>query len=171
MGLLEDISSFPWSDHVTLHVSNEGTRADIHSIMSGYKSGWNVYACGAETYMSAVMDAAKRAGFPEDARHLEYFSVPEIPDYENSVFTIKLLKSKIELTVPANKNAAEVLIENGIPVNLKCSDGLCGVCQCGLVSGEVEHRDFVLSKAQQKNTIITCQSRAAKPEGLLELNL
>ncbi|MDV3051020.1 MAG: reductive dehalogenase domain-containing protein, partial [Planktomarina sp.] len=74
MGLLEDISSFPWSDHVTLHVSNEGTRADFHSIMSGYQSGWNVYACGAEAYMSAVMDAAQRAGFPEDARHLEYFS-------------------------------------------------------------------------------------------------
>ena len=171
MGLLEDISSFPWSDHVTLHVSNEGTRADFHSIMSGYQSGWNVYACGAEAYMSAVMDAAQRAGFPEDARHLEYFSVPEIPDYKNSAFTIKLLKSKIELTVPANKNAAEVLIENGIPVNLKCSDGLCGVCKCGLVSGEVEHRDFVLSKAQQKNTIIVCQSRAANPDGLLELNL
>jgi ferredoxin len=121
--------------------------------------------------MLAVMGAAERAGFPEDARHLEYFSVPETPDYENSAFKIKLLKSKIELTVPADKNAAEVLIENGIAVNLKCSDGLCGVCQCELVSGEVEHRDFVLSKAQQKNTIIVCQSRAAKPEGLLKLNL
>jgi reductive dehalogenase len=171
MGLLEDISDFPWSNHVTLHVSSEGTRADINSIMSGYQTGWNVYACGAETYMLAVMDAAERAGFPEDARHLEYFSVPETPDYENSAFKIKLLKSKIELTVPADKNAAEVLIENGIAVNLKCSDGLCGVCQCELVSGEVEHRDFVLSKAQQKNTIIVCQSRAAKPEGLLKLNL
>ncbi|MDA8741458.1 4Fe-4S dicluster domain-containing protein, partial [Amylibacter sp.] len=171
MGLLEDISGFPWSNHVSLHVSSEGTRADINSIMSGYQAGWNVYACGAETYMLAVMDAAERAGFPEDARHLEYFSVPETPDYENSAFKIKLLKSKIELTVPADKNAAEVLIENGIAVNLKCSDGLCGVCQCELVSGEVEHRDFVLSKAQQKNTIIVCQSRAAKPEGLLKLNL
>jgi ferredoxin len=81
------------------------------------------------------------------------------------------MKSEIELPVPANKNAAEVLIDNGIAVNLKCSDGLCGVCQCGLISGEVEHRDFVLSKAQQKNTIILCQSRAAKSEGLLELDL
>ena len=64
--------------------------------------------------------------------------MPETPDYENSAFKIKLLKSKIELTVPANKNAAEVLVDNGIAVNLKCSDGLCGVCQCGLISGEVE---------------------------------
>ena len=121
--------------------------------------------------MSAVMDDAERAGFPEDAKHLEYFSVPETPDYENSAFTIKLMKSEIELLVPADKNAAEVIIDNGIAVNLKCSDGLCGVCQCGLISGEVEHRDFVLSKAQQKNTIILCQSRAAKSEGLLELDL
>ena len=171
MGLLGDIDSFPWSDHVTLHISSEGTRANFTNIMAEYQIGWHVYACGSEVYMSAVMDDAERAGFPEDAKHLEYFSVPETPDYENSAFTIKLMKSEIELPVPADKNAAEVLIDNGIAVNLKCSDGLCGVCQCGLISGEVEHRDFVLSKAQQKNTIILCQSRAAKSEGLLELDL
>ena len=75
------------------------------------------------------------------------------------------------MLVPADKNAAEVIIDNGIAVNLKCSDGLCGVCQCGLMSDEGEHRDFVLSKAQQKNTIILCQSRAAISEVLLELYL
>ena len=171
MGLLEDIAGFPWADHVTLHVSSEGTRADLDAIMAGYEPGWHVYTCGAEAYMSAVMHAAERAGFPEEARHLEYFSVPETPEYENSAFTMKLAKTGVELAVPADKSAAEVLIENGLPVDLKCSDGLCGVCQCGLISGDVEHRDFVLSKAQQKNTIITCQSRAANPDGVLELDL
>ena len=40
---------------------------------------------------------------------------------------------------------------NGFKINVKCSDGLCGACKCGLISGEVEHRDFVLSKKQRKN--------------------
>jgi len=54
---------------------------------------------------------------------------------------------------------------------LKCSDGLCGVCQCGLISGEVEHRDFVLSKAQQQHSLILCQSRAATTGATIEIDL
>ena len=121
--------------------------------------------------MSSVMDAAERAGFPEEARHLEYFSVPETPDYVNHDFTVKIASTGHEYDVPANQSAAEVLIENGYPVDLKCSDGLCGVCKCGVLSGEVEHRDFVLSKAQREDSMILCQSRAAEPGGVIELDL
>jgi hypothetical protein len=38
-------------------------------------------------------------------------------------------------------------------------------------SGDVEHRDFVLSKAQRADTIILCQSRAAEKDGVLEIDL
>ena len=56
-------------------------------------------------------------------------------------------------------------------MDLKCDDGICGVCKCGVLSGEVEHRDFVLSKAQRAAAMITCQSRAAEPGGVIELDL
>jgi ferredoxin len=121
--------------------------------------------------MSAVMRTAEDAGIPEDNRHLEYFSVPEAPDYENHDFVLRLKTSGRDLLVPADKTAADVLVENGFPIDIKCSDGLCGVCQCRLVSGEVEHRDFVLSKRQRESMIITCQSRAAKPDDVIEIDL
>jgi ferredoxin len=54
---------------------------------------------------------------------------------------------------------------------VKCSDGICGVCKCGLVSGDVEHRDFVLSNAQREGQIILCQSRAAAKDGTVEIDL
>jgi ferredoxin len=73
--------------------------------------------------------------------------------------------------VPAEKTATDVLAENGIHIDVKCSDGICGVCKCGLVSGEVEHRDFVLSKAQRKEAVILCQSRAAEKDGVIEVDL
>ena len=171
MGLLDDIHSFPWANRVTLHVTDEGSRADLGTILKEYKDGWHVYTCGAERYMSSVMEAAEQAGFPEEARHLEYFSVPDAPDYVNHPFTVKLAKSGKEFQVPVDKSAAEVLVENGVPVDLKCSDGICGVCQCGLVSGDVEHRDFVLSKAQREGTVILCQSRAAKANDVIEIDL
>ena len=73
--------------------------------------------------------------------------------------------------MPADRFATDVLAENGVHLDVKCADGLCGVCKCGLISGEVEHRDFVLSKAQRETTVILCQSRAAHADGVIEVDL
>ncbi|MEM6637400.1 MAG: reductive dehalogenase [Pseudomonadota bacterium] len=171
MGLLDDIAAFDWAERVKLHVSDEGSRADLDAIFTGYKPGWHAYTCGADRYMSSVMDAAERAGFPDDARHLEYFSVPEEPEYENHPFTLRLTRTGTEIVVPSDKTAADVLIAEGVDVDVKCSDGLCGVCKCGVISGEVEHRDFVLSKSQQASNMILCRSRAKVSEGVVEVDL
>jgi reductive dehalogenase len=171
MGYLDDLAGFDWSDRVRLHVSDEGSRMDLGQIFDGYAPGWHVYTCGAERYMTAVLDAAQAAGFPEEARHLEYFSVPEQPDYENHPFRIRLASTGRVVEVPADRSAAEVLIEAGLPVDMKCDDGICGVCRCGLVSGEVEHRDFVLSAAQREGSIILCQSRAKQKDAEIVVDL
>lgn len=171
MAYLDDIAAFPWYDKAELHITDEGTRVNLDDTLAGYQTGWHVYTCGAERYMNSVTDAAERAGFPEDAQHVEYFVVPETPDYIDHEFTLKLTKSGKELHVPADKTAAEVLNENNIPIDIKCSDGICGVCKCGLVSGDVEHRDFVLSKSQRETGIIVCQSRAADKGGVVEIDL
>ncbi len=171
MGFLADLTRVAWADKVLLHISSEGTRVDLASVMAGYQTGWHVYTCGSEPYMTAVMDAATAVGVPEDARHLEYFSVPEQPDYVNEPFMVRLKKSGTEFIVPKDKSAADVLTENGYRIDLKCSDGICGVCKCGLVSGDVEHRDYVLSKKQREGAIILCQSRAAQKDGVIEIDL
>ncbi|MCL6285484.1 reductive dehalogenase [Ruegeria sp. 2012CJ41-6] len=170
-GYLDDLAAAPWADRVHLHISDEDTRADLSAILSGYQPGWHVYTCGPDRYMEAVMQAAEAQGFPEEARHLEYFSVPEQPEYENHDFTVKLARSGREFLVPQDKDAAQVLVENGIHVDVKCSDGICGVCKCALISGAVEHRDFVLSAKQRDGAIILCQSRAAEPGGVVEIDL
>ena len=160
-GYLDDLAAVPWADRVMLHFSDEGTRADLDAVLAGYQPGWHVYTCGPDRYMTSVIDAATRQGFPEDAQHLEYFSVPEQPDYVNHPFRVRLAKSDRVLEVSADQTIADVLMAAGYAVDLKCSDGICGVCKCGVLRGEVEHRDFVLSKAQRAGEIITCQSRAA----------
>ncbi|WP_300062520.1 2Fe-2S iron-sulfur cluster-binding protein [uncultured Roseobacter sp.] len=168
---LDLLRAVPWAEKVTVHNSAAGTRADLDQVLAGYQQGWHVYACGPDAYMRAVTVAATRQGFPEEAQHIEYFSVPEVPEYENHAFTLRLARSQRDLQVPADRAATDVLRDNGIAVDVKCSDGLCGVCKCGLISGEVEHRDFVLSKAQREGAIILCQSRAAEPGGVVEIDL
>ncbi|HSG55180.1 MAG TPA: 2Fe-2S iron-sulfur cluster-binding protein, partial [Paracoccaceae bacterium] len=170
-GYLDDLAAAPWAERVHLHVSDEGTRADLDAVLAGYRPGWHVYTCGPVRYMDAVIDAATRKGYPDPARHLEYFTLPEVPDYVNHPFTLRLARSGRDLAVPADRSATDVLAAAGVHVDVKCDDGLCGVCRCRLIAGEVEHRDFVLSKAQRQDTIILCQSRAADPDGVIEIDL
>lgn len=120
--------------------------------------------------MQAVQQAAARQGFAEEAVHVEYFSVPEAPEYENHPFTLRL-KDGREIPVPAERTAAEALQAAGVKLDVKCDDGICGVCRCAVLDGAVEHRDFVLSKAQRQGAMITCCSRAAEPGGVIALDV
>jgi len=170
-GFRDDLLAVPWRRHVHLHISDEGSRADFDVIIGRVPAGSHVYACGPDAYMQAVMSAAECAGIPEEARHLEYFSVPETLDYENHAFTLKLLRTGREISVSADQSATDALQAAGIAIDVKCSDGLCGVCRCTLLNGEVEHRDFVLSAQQRETSLILCQSRAASPGGVIEIDL
>jgi ferredoxin-NADP reductase len=169
-GYHNDLAHMPWADKVHLHFSDEGTRADLDQIFASAPAGSHAYTCGPDRYMSGVMDAAQDAGFPEEQRHLEYFNLPEQPEYENHPFTIELNDGR-QLHVPADQSGTDVLQANNIAIDVKCNDGLCGVCQCGLISGEVEHRDYVLSSKQHLSKIILCQSRATQPNGVIKIDI
>lgn len=167
-GFLDDLAAAPWADRVHLWFSDE-VRADLSQILTP-SDGAHVYTCGPERYMGAVLDEAERQGWPEDAVHREYFSVPEEPEYENHPFTLALPDGR-EIAVSAEESAADALIAQGIAVDVKCADGLCGTCKCGLIAGDVEHRDHVLSKADRKGAMILCRSRAAQAGGRIEIAL
>ncbi|MEM9432765.1 MAG: 2Fe-2S iron-sulfur cluster-binding protein [Pseudomonadota bacterium] len=169
-GFLKDLADFPWAQQVHLHISDEGSRADLAGLLP-YQDGAHVYTCGPEAYMTAVTRAAADNGFPDAARHLEYFSVPDAPEYENHPFTLKLARSGHTIHVAADRSATDALSAAGVQVDVKCSDGLCGVCKCALVSGKVEHRDFVLSNSDRETAMILCQSRAADADGEIVIDL
>ena len=170
-GYMQDLANFPWAKKVKYHFTNEGNRADLEKILGRYRRGSHVYTCGPEPYMAEVIKVAAKAGFPEDTLHSEHFSVPEVPKYKNREFVLRLAKSGKEFKVPDNKDAVTILLENGYKIDLKCSDGICGVCRCDVISGKVEHRDFVLSNKQRQSSMILCQSRASEEGGGIEIDL
>jgi ferredoxin len=133
-----------------------------------------LYACGSPRYMDGVFDAAARHGWPEDALHREYFSVPEAPPRPNHPFVLKLQRSGRTVPVPDARTATEALAAAGVAVATKCSDGLCGVCATAYdaaASDEVEHRDFVLSRRERAQKLILCCSRARDPGGIVAIDL
>jgi len=121
-----------------------------------------------------VFEAAQARGWPEDARHREYFNVPDAPDWVNHPFQLQLTRSGRRLQVPASASATEVLADAGIAVVTKCSDGLCGTCATpydAATSDAIEHRDYVLSQAERGQRVILCCSRAAQAGGCIAVDL
>jgi 2Fe-2S iron-sulfur cluster binding domain. len=56
-------------------------------------------------------------------------------------------------------------------VPYSCREGLCRTCECQVLAGEVDHRDYVLSDEERaSNTVILqCVSRAKSARLVLDL--
>jgi reductive dehalogenase len=173
-GFVQDLEQVPWKDKVHRHFKDEGARADLLALTPPYEAGMHVYTCGAPRYMDGVFEAAAARGWPEEAMHREYFSVPEADGWVNREFMLHLARSGKTLPVPADRSATEVLAQAGIKVDTKCSDGLCGVCATAYdaaASGQVEHRDFVLGKRERQHKVILCCSRMVDEGAALCIDL
>jgi len=172
-GFLPDLQAAPWRERVHLHFKSEGGRADLAVLIPPYIPGAHLYTCGGTRYMDAVFEAASAAHWPEEALHREYFSVPEAPPRENHPFELRLTDGR-RVEVPAEHSATDALSSAGVAIDVKCSDGLCGVCAVAYdasASGPIDHRDVVLSAAQRRERVILCCSRAAEPGGVISLKL
>lgn len=173
-GFLADLATHPWHARVHLHIKDEGGRADLHTLVPIYRPGMHLYTCGAPRYMDGVFDTATQQGWPEAALHREYFGVPDMATWTNHPFTLHLARSGRTLEVPADRKATDVLADAGYAVDVKCSDGLCGVCAVGYDaqrSGPIEHRDFVLSRQEREQKVVLCCSRAQQANGDIWLDL
>lgn len=167
---IPELEAMPWADRVHFHFSDE-RRLDIADVLNRYSDGSHVYTCGPAAFMDAVFDTATSFGWPEDALHREYFSVPEAEARERLPFRLKLARSGQSIAVAADQSAVQALAACGLQVDVKCSDGLCGVCAVNYVDGDVDHRDFVLSKKQRETRMVLCCSRAAQADGEVVLDL
>ena len=86
-------------------------------------------------------------------------------------FEVELTLSGLTLTVPPDRSLLDVVEEAGVLVLSSCQEGTCGTCETPVLAGEVDHRDSLLTPAEQaaNDTMFICVSRAACPRLVLEL--
>lgn len=156
---------------------NPANGLDIARVLTPYERGWQLYYCGPPGFMAACARASVH--WPADAVHSEHFvggavaSSAEVPDVGGDAlalgFQVQIASTGEMLTVPNDKSIAEVLSEHGIEVSTSCQSGLCGSCKVRYLSGEVDHRDFVLNEEARSHTLTTCVSRSRGPTLVLDL--
>lgn len=137
---------------------------DVQGLLKTRPPGGHVYVCGPKGLITAVREAAGH--WPKGTVHFEIFASPgQLAEEEGDMpFEIELRKSGLVVQVPAGQSALDAILEAGHDAPFVCKEGWCGNCQCDLLEGDADHRDEVLSPAEQEaqTQIHICVSRAAK---------
>ena len=120
-------------------------------------SSAHVYCCGPKPLMEEIR--ALSGHWPEDQIHFEDFNPQSGKEYVNSAFTVSIKSTGASFQVREASTILETLRSNGLRVPSSCESGTCGSCKMKLVSGEVEHRDFVLESNEYDSAIMVCVSR------------
>jgi vanillate O-demethylase ferredoxin subunit len=122
--------------------------------------------------MDAVVETAQ-ARLPAHAIHLERFKAEPVSAAETSLesFEVQLAGSGQTVRVDKSTSIVDALASIGIEVDTSCGEGVCGTCMVDVVSGEPEHRDHCLSKAERASNslICCCVSRSRSPVLVLDL--
>src|SRR5262249_8551215 len=79
-------------------------------------------------------------------------------------FELELVDTGITLTVPAGRTALDVVEDAGVFVLSSCREGNCGTCETPVLTGEIDHRDVVLSPGEKarNSCMMLCVSGGAR---------
>ncbi len=154
---------------ISMHASDH-TRLNVMQRFAAVEPDTMVYCCGPERLMKAVEEAT--AAWPAGTVHFEWFTPRGRPANEVSDgFEVVCQQSGLTLTVPPDKSILDVLSEAGIEVPRSCEQGICGTCEIRVVSGEVDHRDSILSAGERaaSQSMMICVSRARGAQLVLDI--
>lgn len=150
-----------------IHLSDEGSRLDLSSLVDSLEPGTAIYCCGPAHFIEAVEAVAG-----DHPLHVERFEAKVLgaPVWEGD-FEVELLASGETLIVPPGRSILEVVEEAGVFILSSCREGTCGTCETEVIEGSVDHRDSILTPDEQatNRVMYLCVSRAACPRLVLEL--
>ncbi|MEN0137779.1 MAG: cytochrome P450 [Rhodococcus sp. (in: high G+C Gram-positive bacteria)] len=141
-------------------------RCNLASALAGHGSGTAVYFCGPESILADLRDS-----IPDGATlHFERFGPAPIEPSENTEFILEV-EGHGQRVVRTDETVLHALEELGGFVPSGCTVGVCGSCVTTVVSGDIDHRDSVLTDEERaEGTAMTaCVSRCRSERLVLRL--
>jgi ferredoxin len=125
--------------------------------------------------LEAFNHACERLGY--ENVHTERFAAMESPTPlasghgADQSYRVELRRSGKVLDVTPGKSLLDALLEAGVSQDYSCREGVCGACETKVLSGEIDHRDSILTKAEREagKTMMVCVSRCK--QGPLTLDI
>lgn len=154
---------------VTFHFDQVpgGQPLDLKATVKAASVQTHFYCCGPSGMLQAFEAATAHC---LERSHVEYFSAKSEAALDGG-YEIELVRSGMCLKVPSGRTILDVVTDAGINVLTSCREGICGSCETRLISGEADHRDAVLSPAEQaaNESMMICCSGARSARLVLDL--
>ncbi|MBD0860708.1 oxidoreductase [Gordonia sp. zg691] len=146
--------------HAHVGVPRDEQSAILSAALLDAPPGTHVYVCGPDGFMAKVRETAERFVHADAVHHENFHANEHAQDAANTAFDVEFDGATYH--VPADRSIVDVLGENGCDIDTSCNEGICGTCIMQVLSGEPEHRDNVLTKAERESgeVIAVCVSRA-----------
>lgn len=168
---MDELKDCGFADKVVFHFDDmdAAQKLDLTRDLPVPAASTHLYVCGPQGFMDWVIETAEAAGHATANVHREYFSADV--DVTGDTFEVECTESGVTITVGPDDTIAKALAREGIKIEVKCEEGVCGTCLTDVLSGEIDHRDQFLTEEEREDgdVICACCSRAKGPKLVLEI--
>lgn len=162
MAFADEISLSFAADRALLYPEPETGYIDVAAALREAAPDALIYVCGPQPFIDLVRSEARAQGRTAYFRS-ELFAAEQVEDSSDDLeFDLHLELSGVTVRVPCGTSALEALEAAGIDVESDCQAGVCGTCVTSVISGDIDHRDHVLSDTEKcaNTSMAICVSRA-----------
>jgi predicted metal-dependent hydrolase/ferredoxin-NADP reductase len=171
MPFLDEISALdPEQRHVRLVTTDTEGLPDLAAALAAAPEVAAVHVCGPEPLMDALVAAL--AGLrPGATPQLERFHPAEHAPGSpaDTEVEVELARSGLSLTVPADRSVLRAVRERLPNTPYSCEQGFCGTCRTGVLAGQPDHRDDLLTERERADSMLICVSRSSGGKLVLDL--
>jgi len=157
-------------DKVTARPQDEFGLLELDEALAAQPVGTKIYCCGPEPLLQAVQACA--ADRPVGHLRLERF-VPkdQPPPLRTTGFEVQLGADGPVVRVAPGCSVLDALEAAGTNVLSSCRQGTCGTCETGVLAGEPDHRDSLLTDEERarSTSMFVCVSRSCSDRLVLDL--
>lgn len=143
------------------HFDDEaGAPPDLPRLLAGHAKDTHFYCCGPGPMLDAYERACEQLG--QTHVHLERFAAaaPAAQATPSGGYSVELRKSGKTVQVPPGVALLDALIDAGCNPEYSCREGVCGACETRVISGDVDHRDLLLTTQERaaNKSMMVCVS-------------
>jgi ferredoxin-NADP reductase len=164
----QDLLAHEFGNHFFAYPKDENKRLDIMHLLASTQHNAFIYVCGPRKLIDDVYNCATALGISKDRIQSEQFVAAT--DTNDKPVIVELARSNKLIQVTAEQSLLTAVRDAGVKIGFDCCVGDCGTCATKVITGDVEHRDHVLSDAEKaKGLMCLCVSRARGEKLVLDL--
>lgn len=161
-------------DDMTVHYHFDdemGAPPDLLALLRPYGSVAHYYACGPAAMLDRFQAVCSELHYP--LAYLERFSASSVATqpFRLAPYEVELARSGVTLLADPDVPLLDSVQAAGVFIPYSCQEGVCGSCETRVLSGDIDHRDSILTEEEKRlnGVMMPCVSHCKSGKLVLDL--